>query len=165
MSVGGSVGLAEVFRIGNDKEPNAATVARRERRGDASDWTESDDSPAVQAEASQGIPLAEGMPTGFAHGACPPGLAHRAHPQGSPSADTVARRERRRHASERAESDDSPAVLVTAPQDVPSAEGLPTGFAHGGKGGERPPGEGTGHIARARRKRKETDAANCQTRA
>ena len=45
------------------------------------------------AWASQELPSAEGMPTGFAHGACPPGLAHRAHPQGSPSAKTVARRE------------------------------------------------------------------------
>ena len=100
MSVGGSVGPAEVFRIGNDKEPNAATVARRERRRHASEWTQSDASPAVRVEASQGIPSAEGLPTGFAHGACPPGLAHRAHPQGSPSADTVARRARKRHARE-----------------------------------------------------------------
>ena len=71
------------------------------------------------------------MPTGFAHGACPPGLAHRAHPQGSPSAETVARRERRRHAREWTQSDDSLAVRVEASQAIPSAEGLPTGFAHG----------------------------------
>ena len=63
------------------------------------------------------------------------------------------------------ESADSPAALDEASQAFYSEEGLPTGFAHRGKGGERPPGEGKGHIARARRKRKETDAANCQTRA
>ena len=62
-------------------------------------------------------------------------------------------------------SADSPAELDEGSQAPPSEEGLPTWFAHRGKGGERPPGEGKGHIARARRKRKETDAANCQTRA
>ena len=47
--------------------PSAETVARRERRRHAK-------------------ALAQGPPTGFAPGARPPGLAHRAHPQGSPSA-------------------------------------------------------------------------------
>ena len=82
-------------------------------------------------EASQENPSEEGLPTGFAHGARPPGLAHRAHSQGSPSAETVARRGRRRHAREWTESDDSPAVLVEASQELPSAEGMPIGFAHG----------------------------------
>ena len=62
--------------------------------------TESVDSPAVLDEASQAFSSEEGLPTGFAHGARPPGLAHRAHSQGSPSAETVARRERKRHARE-----------------------------------------------------------------
>ena len=62
--------------------------------------TESADSPAVLDEASQAFYSEKGLPTGFAHGARPPGLAHRAHSQGSPSAETVTRRERRRHARE-----------------------------------------------------------------
>ena len=86
--------------------------------------TGSADSPAQLDEGSQAPPSEEeGLPTGFAHGARPPGLAHRVHSPGSPSAETVARLERRRHAREWTESDDSPAVLVEASQEFPSAEG------------------------------------------
>ena len=84
--------------------------------------TEIADSPAVLAEESQALPSEEGLPTGFAHGASPSGLAHRVHPQGSPSADKVARRERRRRAREWTESDDPPAVRVgAAPAGIPGA--------------------------------------------